>query len=189
MSIQEQTDGELIRLCDENRLFPLSLSTPSARPARAVFLTTELMAMVRDPALLDVDEIRMATLLADLQSFAEGLDVAIPTFLKPLSAGKRGVWEFRRRKPRPSIRVFALFSRRDVLVLTHAIKRAALGARRDPGWNEEIRRAKFIWRDLFLEAHPITGGNISDYLSESFHINRNNQIRRGDAPIATLEPF
>jgi hypothetical protein len=189
MSIRDTIDDELIRLCDDNRLFPLPLSTPYAQAARAAFLTAELNDVLRDPSLLEVEETRMARLMADLQDFAEGLDVAIPTFLKPLNNGHDGVWEFRRRKPSPSIRVFARFGRRDVLVLTHAVKRGQLGGRADPGWSAEIRRAKFIWRQLFATTLPITGGKISDYLSEPFHLNRNNQRRRLDAPLATLESF
>lgn len=190
MSIQHTINDELIRLCDERCLYPLPLSTPYARATRVVFLTAELNGLIRDPSLLEVEveETRMARLMADLQSFAEGLDVAIPKFLKPLDNGRDGVWEFRRRKPRPSIRVFARFGRRDVLILTHAVKRRKLDGRTDPGWRAEIRRAKLIWRQLFA-ALPITGGKISDYLSEPFHLNRNNQIRRGDAPLGTLEPF
>jgi hypothetical protein len=92
------------------------------------------------------------------------------------------------RKPRPSIRVFALFARRDVLVLTHAVPRGELADRKDPAWSTEIRRARHLWRQLLPHVPPMTGGNIGD-------IYRNLPHQPGwPAParrraLATLEPF
>lgn len=183
MSIEEA----LIRLSEADRLVPLPRSAPWARQCRATFLGSALHQQILQPDRLDIDEIRAAHLLADLQSFAEGLDVGVPGFLKPLSGGRDGVWEIRRRKPRPSLRVFGLFGRRDVLVLTHAITRNTLADRSDPAWRTEIRRARFFWRQLLPDHAPLIGGKISDYLSPPFHLDRGGFRRRGDCDLAALD--
>jgi hypothetical protein len=182
MSINEL----LIRLAEADRLVPLPRSVPRAKQWRAVFLGSALHQQILQPDRLDIDEIRAAHLLADLQSFAEGMDVGVPGFLKPLSGGRDGVWEIRRRKPRPSLRVFALFGRRDVIVLTHAITRNALAGRSDPAWRTEIRRARFIWRQLLPDHAPLIGGKISDYLSPPYHLDRSGDIQGGDLELECL---
>jgi hypothetical protein len=180
-------DDVLIRLAEADRLVPLPRSVPTAERCRAVFLGSALHQQILQPASLDIDEIRAAHLLADLQSFAEGMDVGVPGFLKPLSGGRDGVWEIRRRKPRPSLRVFALFGRRDVLVLTHAITRNALAGRSDPAWRTEIRRARFLWRQLLPDHAPLIGGKISDYLSPPFHLDSSGDVRQGDPDLASVD--
>lgn len=187
MSFGQVSDEDLIRLCDARRLIPLPLSTPLATPARKLFLTTDLMHALRAPAELDVDEVRLAKLVADLQSMAEGMNVAIPGFLKPLGGGRDGVWEVRQRRPRPAVRVFTLFARRDLLVLTHAIKRQSLDGKGDPQWAREIRRARFMWGQLFDGSAPLRGGWISDYLSGGYFLSTDGTIRYGDAPLAALD--
>jgi hypothetical protein len=68
--------------------------------------------------------------------------------LKQLEDYKNEHWEFRCRKPRPSIRVFGRFAMPDVFVATHAVFRATLGGM----WSPEFEHQKLVCEEYWTNA-------------------------------------
>jgi hypothetical protein len=77
--------------------------------------------------------------------------------LKQLIDKKHEHWEFRCRKPRPSIRVFGRFAMPDVFVSTHAVYRKQLGGMWSPAFEHEKLVCEEHWAKVGLAA-PFTDG-------------------------------
>lgn len=73
---------------------------------------------------------------AAFSQFIEGGSVS-EQLLKQLRDYKYEHWEFRCRRPRPSIRVFGRFAMPDVFVATHAAYRKKLGGMNSPEFEHE----------------------------------------------------
>jgi len=94
--------------------------------------------------------------------------------LKILNPPDDEVWELRKRD-HPSTRVFGRFAMKDVFIATNLRTAQELFALKWPSgdrvtwpvWREEIRRCKSIWRSLFLDYQPVSGGQLDDYLSNA----------------------
>lgn len=94
--------------------------------------------------------------------------------LKILNPQREEVWELRKRDA-PSTRIFGRFATRDVFVATNICTSSDLfsmqwvtdGYVRWPVWRREIRRCKAVWRSLFDTYQPVSGGNLSDYLTNA----------------------
>lgn len=84
---------------------------------------------------------------AAFSQFIEG-GLVTEGLVKQLLDYKHEHWEFRCRRPRPSIRVFGRFAMPDVFVATHAIFRNSLGGMRSPQFEHE----KLICEDYWNEA-------------------------------------
>lgn len=75
--------------------------------------------------------------------------------LKQLRPPKFEHWEFRCRRPRPSIRVFGRFVMPDVFVATHAVSRRLLGGMYSSEFEHEKLVCEDHWKSAGLEA-PFT---------------------------------
>lgn len=94
--------------------------------------------------------------------------------IKILNPRADEVWELRKRDE-PSTRIFGRFAAKNIFIATNirtskdlfSLQWVTDGYIRWPVWREEIRRCKAIWRSLFLTYHPVSGGNLDDYLSDA----------------------
>ena len=86
---------------------------------------------------------------AAFSHFIEG-GLVTENLVKQLRDYKHEHWEFRCRKPRPSIRVFGRFAMPDVFVATHAVFRTSLGGIRSPKWEHEKLVCEGHWNSAGL---------------------------------------
>jgi hypothetical protein len=84
---------------------------------------------------------------AAFSHFIEG-GMVTEDLVKQLEPYKFEHWEFRCRKPRPSIRVFGRFVMPDVFVATHPRPRSLLGGM----WSEEFEHEKLVCEDHWKAA-------------------------------------
>ena len=100
---------------------------------------------------------------AAFSHFIEG-GLVTEDLVKQLKPEKFEHWEFRCRKPRPSIRVFGRFAMPDVFVATHPRPRNELGGM----WSLQFEIEKLVcedhWRSSILES-PFTDAPIFRYES------------------------
>ena len=82
---------------------------------------------------------------AAFSQFIEG-GLITEDLLKQLEPGKLEHWEFRCRKPKPSIRVFGRFAGPDLFVATHLRPRAMLGGMWSPQFEQEKLVCEDHWR-------------------------------------------
>jgi hypothetical protein len=97
---------------------------------------------------------RWATVEAAFSHFIEG-EFIDEDLVKQLQPHKFEHWEFRCRRPRPSIRVFGRFAMPDVIVATHPMPRTLLGGMWSPEFEHEKLVCEDHWRDAGLSA-PFT---------------------------------
>ena len=155
------------------RLIRLPLRVPKDPIVRAMFLVPTLHAKLMCSREDDIEKRRYVALRASLEKFVTNANLE-SSYLKPLSPKADCVWEIVNKKPRPSLRVFGLFATRDVFIATNHQVRGFLGARGNPAWSEEIRRAVFEWRQLFHE-HQQTPfrplrGTLDEVISGAVHV-------------------
>lgn len=94
--------------------------------------------------------------------------------LKILNPPADEVWELRKRE-RPSTRIFGRFAMKDVFIATNirtaedlfAVEWLSGDRVTWPVWRQEIRRCKAVWRSLFLDYQPVSGGRPDDYVSNA----------------------
>lgn len=142
--------------------------------ARKVYLSSEVNELLTG-AVADMSQWR-AKLQAQLDSFMDG-DV-IPACLVPHKAARafmgllhpvdKGIWDIRCRDPSPGLRVLGAFLAVDVFVCLTYRTRDQLGQRADPRWEDAINECNRLWKILFPSFAPLTGDNLSDFLSANF---------------------
>lgn len=132
------------------RLVPLPLRVPGDAGLRAMFLTSDLSAVLAATHAEQADKARYMALHARLEHFVTSPFITTG-YIKPLRPQSDCVWEIVNKSPKPSLRVFGLFATRDVFVATNHQLRSVLGAAGTPQWKQEIRQARFEWRRLFQE--------------------------------------
>lgn len=92
-----------------------------------------------------------AKVQAAFSTFIEG-GLITEDLMKQLKPEKFEHWEFRCRKPRPSIRVFGRFAVPDVFVATHPRSRTALGGMWSPEFEHEKLVSEDHWKACGLDA-------------------------------------
>ena len=92
-----------------------------------------------------------AKVAAAFSHFIEGGFVT-ENLVKQLKEYKFEHWEFRCRKPRPSIRVFGRFVLPDVFVATHPMPRNVLGGMNSPQFEHEKLVCEDHWKVAGLDA-------------------------------------
>lgn len=142
--------------------------SPDVALRRAIFLTHELYEAVHGQHSSDAETIRYVALRAQLEVFI-GDAVVASSYLKPLSPRNKGVWEIKNKRPKPSLRVFGLFASRDVFIGTHHQLRPSLGGFGTPMWKEQIRVARYEWRQLFGDAEPLIG-DLDEVISGAVYV-------------------
>lgn len=125
-----------------------------------MYLAEELYLAITAPPPEEVE--RFAQLEADLADFVTSPTLD-PQYLKSLWPPRDGIWAIRSVRPRPSIRVLGLFAAKDKFVATNFALRKELGEFDSHEWRTEKRRAKAIWRQLFL-GYPYIPGRDLDKL-------------------------
>ncbi|MGB6451481.1 MAG: hypothetical protein WBE92_12080, partial [Steroidobacteraceae bacterium] len=135
---------------------------------RAIFLTRELYEAVHGQHSSDAETTRYAVLQAQLEVFV-GDEVIASSYMKPLSPRNKGVWEIKNKRPKPSLRVFGLFASRDVFIGTHHQLRPPLGRFGTPMWKEQIRVARYQWRQLFGDSEPLIG-ELNEVISGAVYV-------------------
>lgn len=172
-------DVEYIEGClQKGRLFEVPLISPDLSERRRILATPKLMAQI-DGTAGGGDRRFVVELRADLDDFLGGKPITVGgpkdknAYMKPLLRSKADkgfggheVWEIRSRDPKPAIRVFGRFARRDVFVATDWEHRAILGGFGSLLWRREIRRCKHDWRAVFGTREAHTGGSVHDYISD-----------------------
>ncbi len=95
----------------------------------------------------DIEETikRFAKLKSDLDTFLISPTIDAKYMKQLLPTGK-GVYEIRSVRPKPSIRVFGRFVRKDVFLATHYEERNGLGGFKSYEFTQEISRCRKIWR-------------------------------------------
>lgn len=172
------TSAEIQARIDDHRLHPLRPMMPEATSKRVIFATTDMMSELTGPFPSVVDTVRMMRVRADLDIFSTGQLIVVASgktnkgYMKHLDPPGDGIWEIRCRDPKPSIRVFGMFARVDVLVITNCKDRYSLGEEDSREWRDELLRCKTEWRKLFPTYQPQCGRDINDYLSDNVVDNR-----------------
>lgn len=93
---------------------------------------------------------RLWKLRAALEVFVTQAEIDI-RYLKPLRPFKRGVWEIKNKRPRPSLRVFCMFIKRDCLFVSHIRERPQLDSYE---YKQQIMRTRQRWRTIFPDLEP-----------------------------------
>lgn len=168
---------EVIHRVNEKRLFRLLPALPRIGHVRQMFISDEIRGLFDGPWHIPEWEARCGSLRADLDRFIEGAVIPVAekpfkgktSYLKRLVPDSDEVWEIRSRDPKPGIRVFGRFARKDVFVaLTWAEREPLLGPS-SREWRIARVACKTEWRKLFPAYEPISSGaNFHDYLSNFF---------------------
>lgn len=164
MSINEEIWSRI----EEGRLIELRPYLDSDPKLRSMYLDAELHREIYSDRDDDKEIERFAKLQADLDMFltSERID---PKHLFGLTPITDGVWEIRSTRPKPSIRVFGLFSNKDTFIATHYIERIGLGGWNSNEWKTEIRRALAIWRQLFPAYDCLNSDDIDSLITGSIN--------------------
>jgi hypothetical protein len=158
------------------KLVPATPVTDWEGEPRAVLLCEPIRKAI-EAGRIDPDEKmrqRWAKVEAAFSHFIEGGWVD-ENLVKQLVPHKFEHWEFRCRRPRPSIRVFGRFAMPDVFAATHHRLRGDLGGMNSPEFEHEKLVCEDIWRSAGLGA-PFTGAPLFAYESYITH-NANRKPR------------
>lgn len=174
-------------LLSNGRLFELEPSFEGDPIKRRMLLSDEVWGLLSGPWGSKTEERRCQALRADLEAFVKGEELSVS--VTPRKAGdhllglldppRDGVWDIRSQDPRPGLRVVGRFAAKDVFVglipasrsvAVPYITRGPMGDYGSPQWKEIIRQAKADWRRLFPMFPPVSGVNVSELLSEKFHL-------------------
>ena len=151
---------------------------------RHIFMSNEIQKLVEIPMPTEMARKRIAGLRAELEAFVRGDQIAI--CLHPYKAGKANmgrldrpadeVWDFRSVK-KPGLRIFGRFSERDVFVALTCwprsievewLDRPPLRENESQQFNDAINGCKAEWQSLLHPYEPLSGGHVSDYISDKY---------------------
>jgi hypothetical protein len=163
------------------RLLPLAVS-PLRQQGRLLHVSKDIQTQLVGPWRDREQEHRWKVLRADLEAFVEGKRITLPadrnlapkrpSHMAQLKPANDEVWEFRLRRPRPSIRVFGRFAKKDFFVALTWAYRADLRALGSDEWRNERLGCRAEWERLFHGLHkPVTAGSYpNDYISNFYAI-------------------
>jgi hypothetical protein len=110
---------------------------------------------------------RWDRLRADLSHFVENGLMTWAT-MKWLDPQKYEHWEFKSRRPRPSLRMFGRFAQPNVFAGTHIVERAPLGAKWSLNWELEKLICEDEWKRALGDDAPFFhGGAYETYITEN----------------------
>ncbi len=172
-------DDSLLRECvRDGSLVSVPPLKPGGRHMRIIMATAKLMGDLTGSN-GSVDPRLVADLRADMDTFLLGDPITVggpkhkKAYMKPMARTRDGegfsnheVWEIRSLDPKPAIRVFGRFAKKDVFVATDWEVRKRLGGFGSLEWRREIRRCKHDWRTIFDTRQPHTGAHVDDYISD-----------------------
>ena len=160
MSISER----IWQLLKEGKLVEVRPVRPQHEKIRSMYLVNALHSEIHLERNEESEKARFATLHADLVAFVTD-PVIDQTYLFCLSPTGKGVWEIRSTRPKPSIRVFGMFSSKDTLIATHHVIRKPLGGWKTLEWKKEIQKTRQTWNQLFPAYKPLVSPNIDDVIN------------------------
>ena len=158
----------LLQECTRNGdLHRVQVLNPYAKSVRVIYVTEPIKAFIDGP------ETRAGFLQADLDRFIEG--GLITASMIPRKAGvanmgllkppEDGIWDIRSQDPKPSLRLFGGFVRKDVFVGLVMKERKLLGDFLSRPWANAVTECNREWQKRFLAYKPFTGDSVHDYLS------------------------
>jgi hypothetical protein len=96
--------------------------------------------------------------------------------LARLDAPPPDVWELRVTDPSPQFRILGQFVEKDVFVATAIHNRSILRSRnrsnraRSQGWKDAMHECAASFRGMFGAIRPVTGNDITAFISENYHV-------------------
>lgn len=156
--------GEALETASQKgKLFPACRIADWEGQARVVWLCRPIKEAIEDGRVDPDPKVRdkWAEVEAAFSHFIEGRWVD-ENLLKQLKDYRFEHWEFRCRRPRPSIRVFGRFARPDVFIATHPQRRDRLGGMNSPEFEHEKLVCEECW-DLAGLGTPFTAAPEFDY--------------------------
>lgn len=163
------------------RLFAFEPEFSSDQCVRSFVYGEEIKTLFDGPWVAASCATRVASVLADIESFVRGQEVVISlvpfqaddALFGLLSRADQRIWEFRSRKPKPGIRLFGSWADVDIFVATTWYPRSlgwngrqALGDRHGPLWETAKKQCEEKWTELFPQFEKLGGEDIHDYISE-----------------------
>lgn len=169
----------LCELVRDGRLVPIE-PILGGHQERLVFAPPEVLRELDPDTAIFIDPSNAGELRAWVDGFTNGRSITVGSDrnrtvdIKILNPKYDEVWELRKRNS-PSTRIFGRFASKDVFIATNictcndlfSMQWVTNGYIRWPVWRREIRRCKAVWRALFVNYKPVSGGNLDDYLSNS----------------------
>jgi hypothetical protein len=163
---------------DEGWLYRLSLD-PGSEEKRTLYVSKGIHALLVGPWQDQPLQDRWLQIRADLDAFVDGSRITLPrdrqrspknpTHMAQLRPANDEVWEYRHRRPEPSIRLFGRFAEKDSFIALTWEYRADLGAFRSREWRNAKLRWITEWRWLFYWAYePLRGRYPDDYISNYY---------------------
>lgn len=165
MSIRDEIEARV----GEGRLVEFA-TIPEMSVYRPVYLLPGVNAEIVGPWGDEDEGVQMAYVRADLENFITNGRITTAFSRGPRSVNFRRlserdrrrptVWEVRTVNSRPQYRLVGLFAVQNVFIGTELVPRD------DMHFEDEQRRAKATWANLFGSYEPVTSENINEYISE-----------------------
>jgi len=180
MSIRVEINNRIA----ERRLFRLRPHVRSDPNERTVLMSSEIHELVSGPWPDGPMGIRCGYLRADLESFVANDVMTVcwdPFKARDAKIGRLcpiadEVWDLRSQAPPPGLRVFCRFAEKDVLVALTCRPRSVpvpwlnklplLGSN-SREWRHAIVECRREWNVLFPAHQPLSGVDLSDYISNA----------------------
>jgi hypothetical protein len=171
MSLEDQIKG----LCDSGILCLIQQSWPGLPMKRWFYAFETVKTLLLGPWNTQKEADRAMELRAEIDWFIDGKTIYVrpdceegtKALLARLHPASDEVWEFRSIKPKPSLRVFGTFARKNIFIASNWEYRTYLGAEDSEEWAEAITQFKSIWQNSFPSLDPLHGSYPNDYLSHA----------------------
>lgn len=161
---------------DAGRLVQLHLFVPGLPEKREIFITPTLFQLLHGPWVAQKWEKRWNRARQQLDDFIDGLHgerIFVRSasrrkstcFMSRLEPDSDEVWEIRVRDPKPGLRLFGSFAKRNVFVALTAAPHECLNNEED--WKRAILQYK-KHRSRFFSSTAFSGAYPDDYLTEAF---------------------
>lgn len=173
-------DDEFQRGIEAGEVSYLELSLPSDPVARVMLVHRDFRNVLDGPWADTRAERRFGRLRADLERFVIGGAITMSlhprehrtAYMGLLEPPRRGIFDIRSRDPKPGIRVFGGFPRKDVFAAMHYEFRSKAPdwsakepiAGNEHRWQWAIHECETRWKKVFSQP-PLTGAQPSDFIT------------------------
>jgi hypothetical protein len=168
MSIQEQVN----KLCDDGLLVKVEQSWPGLPERRTIYVTPSLVTLLEGPWHEVIWEKRWYRARQQIDEFIDGTRLTLRSaprksstcFMSLLEPESNEIWEIRCRDPKPGLRIFGSFIKRDTFVALTCAPHECLTSEED--WDRAIQQYKTEWEKHFNEP-AFRGPYPNDYLTNA----------------------
>ena len=176
MSIIEAVNA----LLADGRLYRVPQSLPEGLPQiRVIYASGLIRTLLSGIGLNTRGKIRVGELQADLDYFMDGRRLDLRplgnireyAYMAVLEPVHNDIWEIRSIDPKPSIRLFGSFVKRNQFVVFTWAWRKELGGRYAKEWRAVIQEFKEEWQAYFGALRPLSGSYPDAYLTNARVIN------------------